>query len=120
MESERPDLAAAFAARFGRAPTLLVRAPGRVNLIGEHTDYNDGFVLPLAIDRASWIALRPRDDRRLRVASLLFDESVEIDMDALARGGPGWAEYVKGVVWALLEDGLPLRGFDGVVWGDVP
>ena len=110
----------AFTRRFGTPPRFVARAPGRVNLIGEHTDYNDGFVLPMAIDRATWIALRPRDDRRVRLRSVLFDEEVEIDLDALARGGPGWAEYVKGVAWALLEGRQALRGWDGIVAGDVP
>ena len=110
----------AFARRFGAPPTFVARAPGRVNLIGEHTDYNDGFVLPMAIDRATWIALTPRDDRRVRLQSVLFDEEVEIDLDALAHGGPGWAEYVKGMAWVLREDGEELRGWDGVVTGDVP
>ncbi len=110
----------AFARRFGAPPTFVARAPGRVNLIGEHTDYNDGFVLPMAIDRATWIALRPREDRLVRLQSILFDEEVEIDLDALARGGPGWAEYVKGMAWALREGGEELRGWDGVVTGDVP
>ncbi len=109
-----------FVRRFGETPTLLARAPGRVNIIGEHTDYNDGFVLPMALDRETRIALRPRDDRQVRLASLLFDEVVELSLDSLSRGGPGWAEYVKGTAWALLEDGQELRGFDGVVGGDVP
>jgi galactokinase len=110
----------AFTRRFGRPPRFVARAPGRVNLIGEHTDYNDGFVLPMAIDRATWIALGPRDDRRVRLRSVLFDEEVEIDLDHLVRGGPGWAEYVKGVAWALLDSRQALRGWDGVVAGDVP
>lgn len=59
-----------FIHRFGESPALLIRAPGRVNLIGEHTDYNDGFVLPMAIDRAVWMALRPRYDRRVWISSL--------------------------------------------------
>jgi galactokinase len=74
----------------------------------------------MALDRETRIVLRPRDDRRVRVASLLFDEIVELDLDALSRGGPAWAEYVKGTAWALREDGLELRGWDGVVGGDVP
>jgi galactokinase len=119
-EVGEPLIEEAFLRRFGTPPLFVARAPGRVNLIGEHTDYNDGFVLPMAIDRATWIALRPRDDRRVRLRSLLFDDEVEIDLDALARGGPGWAEYVKGVAWALREGGEELRGWDGVVAGDVP
>ena len=63
-----------FVQRFGVPPAYVVRAPGRVNLIGEHTDYNDGFVLPMAIDRAAWIALRPRNDRRVVAHSLDFHE----------------------------------------------
>ncbi len=110
----------AFAERFGNAPSVVVRAPGRVNLIGEHTDYNDGFVLPMAIDRAVVIALRPRADRTVRVVSLDYDEAVAFDLDALERGGPGWAEYLKGSAWALGQAGGNLRGWDGVVTGDVP
>ena len=64
-----PKISAEFQTRYGTPPEFVVRAPGRVNLIGEHTDYNDGFVLPMAIDRAIWIALRPRADRRVRVRS---------------------------------------------------
>ena len=110
----------AFALRFGGEPEVVVRAPGRVNLIGEHTDYNDGFVLPMAIDRAVWIALRPREDGRVRVVSLDYDEEATFDLGALERGGPGWAEYVKGSAWALAEAGGPLAGWEGVVTGDVP
>jgi galactokinase len=110
----------AFGRRFGAPPEYVVRAPGRVNLIGEHTDYNDGFVLPMAIDRATGIALRLRADRRVHLFSTVFDEEVEIDLDALAHGGPSWSEYVKGVAGALLADGAHLRGFDGAVAGDVP
>jgi galactokinase len=110
----------AFLRRFGTPPEYVARAPGRVNLIGEHTDYNDGFVLPMAIDRATWIGFRLRADRRVHLYSTVFDEEVEIDLDALAHGGPSWAEYVKGVAWTLLADGAHLRGFDGVIAGDVP
>ncbi len=109
----------AFTRRFGEAPRHLVRAPGRVNLIGEHTDYNDGFVLPLAIERAVWIALRPRNDRLVRLISLEFDSEGYFELDRLAKAG-GWLEYPKGVAWALQEAGLELRGFEGVLSGDVP
>lgn len=111
---------AVFTERFGAAPAALVRAPGRVNLIGEHTDYNDGFVLPMAIDRAVYIALRPRADRQVRLYALDFDQTAAFDLDALARSGGGWAEYVKGVAWALQDDGHALRGWEGVLAGDVP
>ena len=110
----------AFEERFDAAPTVVVRAPGRVNLIGEHTDYNDGFVLPMAIDRAIWIALRPRDDGEVRVFSLDFMAWNRFALDALEKTDAGWAEYVKGVTWSLQEAGHQLRGWEGVITGDVP
>ncbi len=110
----------AFAARFGAPPPLLARAPGRVNLIGEHTDYNDGFVMPLAIDRAAWIALRPRADRRVIVQSLDMEAEAAFDLADLRRGAPSWVEYLKGVAWALQEAGHAVRGWEGVLIGDVP
>jgi galactokinase len=97
-----------------------VRAPGRVNLIGEHTDYNDGFVLPLAIDRAVWIALRPRDDRRVVVHSLEYGETAEFSLEALCREDGGWIEYLKGTAWSLQDAGHVLTGWEGVLTGDVP
>jgi galactokinase len=112
-------IAQEFQQRFGSTSHAIVRAPGRVNLIGEHTDYNDGFVLPMAIDRAIWIALRPRDDGRVIVHSLDFDQTLEFALNDLKKGS-GWAEYIKGVAWALQHTDRPLRGFDGVVAGDVP
>jgi len=113
-------VATVFRARFGSEPALRVRAPGRVNLIGEHTDYNEGFVLPMAIDRAVWIALRPRSDRTVLAASLDFAEEKAFCLDDFARDGPGWLEYVKGTAWALAEAGHRLIGWEGVLAGDVP
>jgi len=110
----------AFERRFAASPDFVVRAPGRVNLIGEHTDYNDGFVLPMAIDRAIWIALRPRDDEEVHVHSLDFGDSVSFPLDALENTKSGWAEYVKGVAWSLQEAGYALQGWEGVGGGDVP
>ncbi|HCL27391.1 MAG TPA: galactokinase [Candidatus Latescibacteria bacterium] len=114
-----------FTERFGTAPTHLVRAPGRVNLIGEHTDYNDGFVLPMAIDRAVWIALRPAEGTAVRVGSHDFDADGEFDLEQVRTAGPasagkGWLEYLKGTAWALMDAGHELRGWEGVVAGDVP
>lgn len=118
-----------FVKRSGAKPEACVRAPGRVNLIGEHTDYNDGFVLPMAIDRAVWIAFRRRNDRRVAVQSLDFADRVEFDLDRLAAGPAStteaskdhaWAEYVKAVAWALEDSGRRLCGWDGVLAGDVP
>jgi len=96
-------------------------APGRVNLIGEHTDYNDGFVLPMAIGRAAVLAFRPRPDRLLRGFSVAFDEAKEVSLDELsAPGGTDWISYVAGVAWSFASQGLPTRGLDFVLDGDVP
>jgi galactokinase len=117
----RDRVTIAFLRRYGSAPTFVVRAPGRVNLIGEHTDYNDGFVFPMAIDRAAWMALRARADRRVVATSLDFDETHEFDLGELGKKETdGWIEYLKGTAWALQGAGHALRGFDGVVAGDVP
>ncbi len=110
----------AFAARYGEPAPVVVRAPGRVNLIGEHTDYNDGFVLPMAIDRAVWIALRPRRDRQIHVHSLDLDAVERFDLADLRHTDSGWIEYPKGVAWALGEAGYALQGWEGVMAGDVP
>ncbi len=110
----------AFVKRFGRPAELFVRAPGRVNLIGEHTDYNDGFVLPMAIDRAVWIALRPRGDRRVLISSLQMETLGDFSLDDLQKGGRDWYEYLKGMAWALSEAGYDLQGWEGVMSGEVP
>ncbi len=109
-----------FQQLFHAQPTLIVRAPGRVNLIGEHTDYNDGFVLPLAINRAVWIALRPRSDSRVLIHSLDFPDPADFDLTQMSRADEEWVEYVKGVAWALQQDGHTLNGWEGVMAGDVP
>ena len=120
MSLEKPLVAARFVDHFGTPAQWIVRAPGRVNLIGEHTDYNDGFVLPLAIDRAAWIALRPRNDRRVVVHSIDYQQSAEFSLDDLSRQNAGWIEYLKGTAWSLQEAGHRLRGWEGVLMGDVP
>ncbi len=114
--SANPDgLGAAFAERFGYRPLGIWSAPGRVNLIGEHTDYNEGFVLPFAIDRRTVLALGRRDDRRLRIASGFADEVVEIDIDELRPERlSGWSAYPFGVAWALGQFGAELGALHGV------
>lgn len=109
-----------FLNRFGEKPVYVTRAPGRVNLIGEHTDYNDGFVMPLAIDRATWIALRPRTDGKVILHSIEQNETLEFDLGDLKKGAMSWGEYPKGVAWALLEEGFELSGWEGVSLCDVP
>ncbi|HEX9109473.1 MAG TPA: galactokinase [Longimicrobiales bacterium] len=116
----REKVEAAFAQRFGCAAPVLVRAPGRVNIIGEHTDYNDGFVLPMAIDRTIWIALRPRTDGLVAVHSLDYDSSGSFDLGHIAHGGEAWLEYIKGIAWGMASAGHLLSGWEGIMGGDVP
>jgi len=114
-------LAGAFRDRVGSGPEGLWLAPGRVNLVGEHTDYNDGFVLPLAIDRGVLLAAAGRDDGVLRVWSLQEDDPFAASVDELAPGTvQGWAAYVAGVAWALRAAGAAVGGADVVLSGDVP
>ncbi len=114
------QISQAFQQRFGIVPTFVVRAPGRVNLIGEHTDYNDGFVMPMAIDRAAWIALRPTGGRQVTVHALDFGESDTFDLDYLTPAPGSWVDYVRGVAWALQQHGYTTVGWEGVMAGDVP
>ncbi len=116
---ETQTLAQLFKTYFNANPEFIVRAPGRVNLIGEHTDYNDGFVLPMAIDRAVWIALSPRADSQVRIHSLDLETDSAFDLHSLTKG-EGWAEYPKGVAYELQKAGHVLKGFDAVMTGDVP
>jgi galactokinase len=120
MSVQARDLAVEFAYRFGRVPTVS-RAPGRVNLIGEHTDYNDGFVMPAALEFATLTAASPRPDRRLRVYSMIMDETREFDLDSPPAAAAGdWSDYILGVAIMLEESGRPLTGADLIVWSDVP
>ncbi|MEM8486858.1 MAG: galactokinase [Bacteroidota bacterium] len=118
--SLKARLIAAFEETYNAAPNFVVRSPGRVNLIGEHTDYNDGFVLPMAIDRAVWIAFRPRTDGQVHVKSLDFDATASFSLNTLSYQDAGWIEYIKGVAWVLLDKDYTLTGWDGVIAGDVP
>lgn len=124
MTDIRDDARDGFETVFGRTADGLWSAPGRVNLIGEHTDYNEGFVLPFAIDRRTVVALGVRDDRRVRVASTFADEIIELDLDALAPEAlTGWSAYPLGVAWALGEFGADLSAVPGVdlfIDSDVP
>ncbi|NLI01052.1 MAG: galactokinase [Chthonomonadales bacterium] len=115
------DLQASFEHAFGSRPTFVVRAPGRVNLIGEHTDYNDGFVFPAAIDYDVRIAGRPRDDGEVRLWSALFGRRARFMLGSGRRSRRGgWSNYVRGVGVILASEGYPLRGMDAVVTGTVP
>lgn len=110
-----------FQSHFKQAPTLLVRAPGRVNIIGEHTDYNDGYVLPAAIDRAIYFAARPRLDGTVRLMSVDFNARTQFELDNLDDLDlPGWSKYPRGALWWLQEHGHYVPGFDAVISGDIP
>jgi galactokinase len=113
-------LRAEFRARFGSEPRIF-RAPGRVNLIGEHTDYTEGFVMPLAIDLHAWVAAAPRDDHRVRVYSANVAQSAELDLAKPSLNAQGhWTAYILGVAAALIETGHKIGGADLLVYGNVP
>ncbi len=118
--SLQENVTLAFQQTFGELPTFIARAPGRVNLIGEHTDYNDGFVFPMAIDREMWIALRPRSDKEVHLTSLDYEETAVFDLTNFSKGENHWIEYVKGVAWKLQQEGYTLNGWEGVMTGDIP
>ena len=124
MNDTTPSTTSGFRDRFDREPAGLWFGPGRVNLIGEHTDYNDGFVFPFAINRRAVVALALRDDRMLRVASSFTEEIVEISLDDLSpETVSGWSAYPLGVAWALGQKGADLSavtGFDVFIDSDVP
>lgn len=109
-----------FQERFGGEPDIVVRAPGRVNLIGEHTDYNGGFVMPMAINRAMFMAIRYRGDDGVHLLSGDFNHKARFNLRDFDYRKPHWIEYIKGVANGLKKRGLPLRGWDGVMLGNVP
>jgi galactokinase len=124
MTDLRTDTLDSFAEIFGRQADGLWSAPGRVNLIGEHTDYNEGFVFPFAINRRTVVALGLREDRKARVGSSFADELVEIDLSELTPDAlHGWSAYPLGLAWALTEFGVDLDavpGFDIFIDSNVP
>jgi galactokinase len=116
-------LLTSFSEIFGRAATVLARAPGRVNIIGEHTDYNDGFVLPAAIERETRIAAAPRTDGIVRLYALDLKRETTFDVADVAPATEhyeSWSNYVRGVAAGLADAGYPLIGIDAVVQGSVP
>jgi galactokinase len=121
------ELKERFTRLYGRPPALIARAPGRVNLLGEHVDYNEGIVLPAAIDRAVYIAAAPTDDERVELAALDLERRVSFNMADLeakvdSRGAPlpGWSLYPAGAAWALRRAGLALPGMQACYTSDVP
>ena len=120
IEDCAPALEQRFVQLFGQSPRIY-QAPGRVNLIGEHTDYNDGFVMPAAIGFHTRAAVAPRPDRKLAIHSENYSEQVEFDLDRLPAKGEGhWSDYVVGVVKMLVGSGKKLGGANLLVDGNVP
>ncbi len=122
-----PQLIDHFRRTYHAEPDFIARAPGRVNLLGEHVDYNDGWVLPIAIDRAAYLAVRAVDGPRVALTAMDVGQSTTFDVTALeaqraADGAPlpGWARYAAGTAWALQERGLTVRGLEAVLTSAVP
>jgi galactokinase len=111
-----------FVRHYGIHPRLIVRAPGRVNLIGEHTDYNDGFVLPVAIDRATYVAARPRDDVQVQVVAADIGDRDEFTLDIGVERSQAhpWSNYIRGIVKGLLVADHSLGGANMLITSDVP
>jgi len=108
-----------FRTVYGPEPHIF-RAPGRVNLIGEHTDYNEGFVMPAAIDFYTWVAIAPRSDSKVNIRSQSFDDNLSIDLDDDLRPRHAWSDYVVGVLEQIKREGNAVSGADILVHGEVP
>jgi galactokinase len=111
---------ARFRERWGVAPAHLIRSPGRVLLMGEHTDYHDGLALTVAIPQGSWLALRARSDGKVLIESEGREGAAEIDLQALRKGDGAWPDYVKGVAATLQAAGARVCGWEGCVASDLP
>ena len=121
MISSAQSAADHFKNEFGYEPDGVWSAPGRVNLIGEHTDYNEGFVLPLAIDRRTYAAVGARSDQVARIASAFTGEVVEFEISQIQRDKvSGWSAYPLGVAWSIIQAGATPQGFDLYVDSNVP
>lgn len=112
-------IAEKFASMFGEVP-LLVRSPGRINIIGEHTDYNDGFVLPAAIKQSAYVAVSARNDDNIQLYSSDFDQSFNCTVSTMAPTKLGWPNYILGVADQLVKKGFKIKGFNLVLHGEVP
>ena len=117
----KEKLAAIFERIFDRAPQMAVFAPGRVNLIGEHTDYNDGFVFPAAIDRSIGILASRNNHSSIRAYSVDFGEDTEFELDAIEKSEDlPWSNYLRGVLVEFQRRGEELGGMDLIISGDIP
>ena len=118
--SPRESVLKCFEEKYGNAPEYLVRAPGRVNLIGEHTDYNEGYVMPLAINYAVWIAFSQIPEPEVHLHSIDFDQSVVIPINQALTKGEGWSEYLKGLINIYKHSKFKIFGWKGIIAGNVP
>ncbi|HJV20124.1 MAG TPA: galactokinase [Sediminibacterium sp.] len=108
-----------FTDLFQKAP-MLYRSPGRINIIGEHTDYNQGFVLPAAIEQAAYIAIGPREDNALHLYAVSMQELVVVQLTGLSPQPGAWSNYIAGVAEQFIRMGFPIKGFNMVLYSDVP
>jgi galactokinase len=113
------DLEAAFQKKFGTT-CLIVRSPGRVNLIGEHTDYNDGFVLPAAIDKAAYVAIAKRTDKKVVMHATAFNQDFETSLNEIKTTTLGWPNYILGVIDQIQKTGVEFGGCNLLIYGDIP
>jgi len=115
------DIKQKFSELYNQTPDIVVRAPGRINLIGEHTDYNQGFVLPAAIDKAIYYAVSKRDDRQVKLFSYDLDDAYEFSLDVLKKSDKGWANFLIGMIAEIGKRGAQIPfGVNVVFGGDVP
>jgi galactokinase len=120
-EERKSTISKEFEQRFGQVPTLWAQAPGRIDLMGNHTDYNEGFVMTMAIDRNTWMAARPRDDRKVTVYSLNVQGGGAFDLNDIRHDELSpWTDYVRGVAAVFQDEGFALRGFDGLIHSTIP
>lgn len=120
MNSIHKGVIAQFKALYGSEPEAVIRAPGRINLIGEHTDYNQGLVLPAAIDKSIYFAVKRNDLRKCRFYALDVDQSAEVTLPVTTKTGKLWAQYIQGACKVLEDKGYRVLGFDCVFGGDIP
>lgn len=118
MNNQEQQVKTSFEQKFGTTPRLFF-SPGRINLIGEHVDYNDGFVMPAAINKGVVFAIAPNNTSRLRVHSIDMKSDLEVELDAIAKKD-GWPNYILGVVDQMQKRGMPVKGFDVAFGGNLP
>jgi len=118
--SSQNQVISRFQELYGQAPDYVVRAPGRINLIGEHTDYNQGLVLPAAIDKALFFAVKRNDSNHCNITALNLEESERVSLPVSGFSGASWSNYFQSIIMYLQEKGDRIGGLDCVFGGDIP